>query len=84
MASETGLISDIHWFPSLLIRMFPPARSAKLKIICVKKEQKSASFDTFAIQTSYIAYMVCGNSQAGAASFQGGGGGGQVPPPRPP
>ena len=51
--------------------LFPPAQRAKLKIICVKKEQKSAYLDTFAIQTSYIAYMVCSYSQ---------GGGSQLPP----
>ena len=53
--------------------MFPPAQSAKLKIIYVKKEQKSAYLDTFAIQTFYIAYMVCGYSQRGQAASKGGG-----------
>ena len=61
--------------------MSPPARSAKLKLICVEKEQKSANLDTFTIQTSYtcicIACMVCGYSQGGQPASNGG----QVPPP---
>ena len=65
VASETCLVSDIYWFPSLLIQYAPPAQSTKLKIICVKGA-KSAYLDTFAIQTSYIAYiMVCSYSQGG-------------------
>ena len=72
MASET---CRVYWFPSVLMQYVSSVRSAKLKIICVKKEQKSAYLDTFAIQTSYIAYMVCSYSQ---------GGGGQPASPRPP
>ena len=75
MASETCLVSDIYWFSSLLIQYVSSRAEREAEI---KKEQKSAYLDTFAIQNSYIAYMVCGNSQGGAASFQGGGG--ECPP----
>ena len=71
--------------------MSPSAQSVKLKIICVKKEQKSADLDTFTIQTSlHVLYKYCMRirfvailKERGAASFQrrgGGGVGGKCPP----
>ena len=67
--------------------MFPNAHSVKLLIVYGLSMSKTATFDTFTIQLftcTYIAHMVSGYSQGGAASFQGGEWGGGVGPPPPP